>query len=180
MRRVWPAIVLGAVRLSAAEVRLDPAHTEVEYVVDSTLHSVHGTFKLKRGDFAFDPVTGKASGELVVDAASGNSGSGARDRRMNDSILESAKYPEIVFRPDRIEGNVLASGHSDVRLHGIFAMHGGEHEMTVPLAVDGADGVYNAKANFEVPYIKWGLKNPSTFILRVNDKVHLTVKTVAK
>jgi hypothetical protein len=31
-----------------------------------------------------------------------------------------------------------------------------------------------------VPYIKWGMKNPSTFILRVSDKVEITVETAAR
>ncbi|MDE3164494.1 MAG: YceI family protein, partial [Acidobacteriota bacterium] len=87
-------------------LQLEPAKTEVHYVVDSTLHTVHGLFKLKRGDLAFDPATGQASGELVVDATSGDSGSGARDHRMAASILESSKYPEIVFHPDRVQGSV--------------------------------------------------------------------------
>jgi len=161
-------------------VHLDPAQTAVEYKVDSTLHTVHGNFQLKRGDFSFDPATGKAWGELVVDAASGKSGSDARDRRMTQSILESQKYPEIVFRPDRVEGAVADSGHSQVRLHGMFAMHGAEHELIVPLEVDADGGVYKATATFKVPYIKWGLKNPSTFILRVNDTVEITVRTLAR
>lgn len=177
-RALWFAISVFTAQ--AAVVHLDPARTEVEYSVSSTLHTVHGTFKLKRGDFTFDPATGKASGELVVDAASGDSGNGSRDRRMHESILESAKYPEIVFRPDRVEGKVEPAGHSQVQLHGVFALHGAEHEMMVPLAVDAASGTYRAVATFEVPYIKWGLKNPSTFILRVSDKVQITVKTVAQ
>ncbi len=161
-------------------MHLDPAQTEVEYKVDSTLHTVHGHFHLKRGDFSFDPATGKARGELVVDAASGNSGSEARDRRMTRSVLESQKYPEIVFRPDRVEGKVAESGHSQVQLHGVFAIHGAEHEITVPLEVDANGGAYRAAAVFKVPYIKWGLKNPSTFILRVNDTVEITVRTLAR
>lgn len=160
-------------------VHLDPAQTEVEYSVGSTLHTVHGKFQLKRGSFSFDPATGKASGELVVDAASGDSGNESRDRRMKESILEAGRYPDIVFRPDRVDGKVEASGHSQVQLHGFFTLHGGEHEMTVPLAVDADAGGYKATATFTVPYIKWGLKNPSTFILRVSDKVEITVKTVA-
>ena len=119
------------------------------------------------------------SGELVVDAASGESGSPARDKRMHASILESAKYPEIVFRPDRVDGKVAPEGRSEVQVHGVFAIHGVEHEMLVPAAIGAADGQYNVTVTFEVPYVKWGMKNPSTLMLRVNDKVDIIVQTVA-
>jgi hypothetical protein len=33
-----------------------------------------------------------------------------------------------------------------------------------------------AGAHFAVPYQKWGLKNPSTFILRVKDTVEIDVE----
>lgn len=167
--------------LPAQTIRLDfdPAQTKVEYQVSSTLHTVHGTFQLKRGAIQFDPSTGKASGEMVVDASSGASGTAARDRKMHKEVLESARYPEIVFRPDRVDGKVAAEGASQVQLHGIFSIHGADHEITVPVDVKAAGGEYAATAHFEVPYIKWGMKNPSTFVLRVSDQVEITVETAA-
>jgi len=182
IRAIRWLLPLAAVALHAQPVhlRLDPAQTGVEYVVGTTLHTVHGTFQLKRGEIEFDPATGKASGELVVDAASGKSGSDGRDHRMSETILESRKYPEIVFRPDRVDGKVEAAGHSQVQLHGTFTLHGADHEMTVPVSVDAEGGGYKTVATFTVPYLKWGLKNPSTFFLRVNDKVEITVKGVAR
>jgi polyisoprenoid-binding protein YceI len=158
---------------------IDPAKTEVEYILDSTLHTIHGTFQLRRGDLHFDTATGKASGELLVDAASGESGSKARDKRMKIHILESAAFPEIAFRPDRAEGNVAPRGRSQVQLHGMFVLHGGTHEMTLPLTVDAEDGSYTGSTTFEIPYVKWGLKNPSTLFLRVNDTVRVNIHTVA-
>jgi polyisoprenoid-binding protein YceI len=133
------------------------------------LHTVHGSFLLKRGDIRFDAATGKASGELVVDATSGASGSGARDRNMHKNVLESARYPEIVFRPDRVEGKVTLEGTSHVGLHGMFSIHGAEHEITLPAAIA-----------FAVPYVQWGMKNPSTLFLRVSDKVEISIHTVAR
>ena len=59
-------------------------------------------FKLKHGALQLDPA-GKISGEIVVDATSGDSGSGMRDRKMHKEVLESERYPEISFRPDRVE-----------------------------------------------------------------------------
>jgi len=166
--------------LAQTALEIDPAQSKVEFTVGSTLHTVHGSFRLKRGTVRFDPATGKASGELVVDATSGDSGNDARDRRMHKDILQSGRYPEIVFRPDRVEGKVAAEGASQVQLHGVFSIHGAEHEMTVPVDVQAAGGQYTSTAHFVVPYIQWGLKNPSTFLLRVGDKVEIAVHTSAR
>ena len=62
--------VAGALCAQPLKLHLEPAQTEVTY----TLHAVHETFKLERGEFTFDPVSSTVSGELVVDAASGTSG----------------------------------------------------------------------------------------------------------
>src|SRR5712672_3983060 len=91
---------------------LDPAQTKVNFTVDSTLHTVHGDFHLKRGSIQFDNVTGAASGELVVDSASGESGSDGRDKKMHKDILESPKYYYIVFTPQHIYGIVATEGRS--------------------------------------------------------------------
>ena len=178
----WAAMLAAASSIPAQEASLeiDPAKTKVEFTLEDVLHTVHGTFTLKRGNIRFDSSTGAASGALVVDATSGQSGSNARDHRMHANVLESGAYPEIVFRPDRVEGKVAAQGASHVQLHGVFAIHGAEHEITVPTDVEAVDGEYTVNARFLVPYVKWGMKNPSNLFLRVNDKVEITVHTVAR
>jgi polyisoprenoid-binding protein YceI len=173
-------LLLAPSAAQAITLELDPAQTKVEYKLGATLHTVEGTFTLKRGSMSFDPEKGKATGELVVDAASGQSGNDSRDRNMHKNVLESERYPEIIFRPDRVDGKVAPQGRSQVQLHGTFTIHGADHEMTVPVDVEIADGRYTATAHFQIPYVKWGMKNPSTFILRVGDKVDLTVHTVAR
>jgi polyisoprenoid-binding protein YceI len=147
----------------------------VQFTLAASLHTVHGNFKLKRGTIRFDPATGKIGGEAVVDATSGESGSEGRDRRMHAQILESARYPEIVFTPDRVEGAVAPQGASQVEVHGVFRIHGAAHEVTLPVEVQMADGRPTARIHFTIPYVKWGLKNPSTLFLRVGDKVDIDV-----
>ena len=68
---------------------LDPAQSKVHYTVDSTLHTVHGTFSVKSGTVHVDPETGKAGGDVLVFATSGDSGNRARDERMHKEILET-------------------------------------------------------------------------------------------
>jgi YceI-like domain len=150
---------------------VDPAKSTVHWSVESSLHTVHGTFHVKRGTVFVDPTTGKASGEIVVDATSGESGNNARDRRMHKEILESNQYSEVVFRPDRADGTIVQQGNSNLKLHGIFSLHGADHDLNVPTQATLTEEGWKGTAAFEVPYIQWGLKNPSNFLLKVKPVV---------
>ena len=152
---------------------LDPDQTSVKFTLGDVLHTVHGTFHLKHGALQFEPASGKISGEIVVDAKSGESGSGMRDRKMHKEVLESERYPEIAFRPDKIEGPVASQGKSSVKVHGMFNIHGVDREITVPAEVEMSPDHWTATVHFTVPYAKWGMKNPSTLFLRVNDSVEI-------
>jgi len=157
--------------------QLDPQHTTVNFTLGDVLHTVRGTFRLKQGSLRLDPASGKLTGEIVVDARSGESGSGMRDRKMHREVLESDRYPEIAFRPDRVDGTVSLQGKSSVRVHGIFAIHGSDHELTVPAEVEVASDHWTATLHFAVPYANWGMKNPSTLFLRVSESVDIDLTT---
>jgi len=164
-----------ALRAQEATFELDPASTTVEFTLSATLHTVHGTFKAKSGSIRFDVASGGASGSFVIDATSGNSGNESRDHKMHEEVLESGKYPEIVFTPTRVVGTVPAQGDSTLQVQGKFRLHGADHEVTfsVPVHVNGNE--VTAKTRFAVPYVAWGLKNPSTFVLRVSKEVEIEV-----
>lgn len=158
-------------------LQLDPQRTTVNFTLGDVLHTVRGTFRLKQGALRLDPASGKLTGAIVVDAKSGESGNGMRDRKMHREVLESERYPEIAFRPDRVDGPVALSGTSSVRVHGRFAIHGAEHELTVPAEVKIAPGYWTATLHFAVPYVEWGIKNPSTLFLRVSESVDIDLTT---
>lgn len=171
-----PVLLVALAASGAAQntaFQFDRSRTSVKFTLGDVLHTVRGTFQLKRGSLEFEPASEKLSGEIVVDAASGDSGSGMRDRKMNKEVLESNRYPEIVFHPDRIEGAVASQGKSSVRVHGMFNIHGVDREITVPAEVEISEVHWNAIVHFTVPYAKWGMKNPSTLFLKVNDSVEI-------
>jgi polyisoprenoid-binding protein YceI len=163
-------------RAQESIVQLDPAQTNIEYSLTSTMHTVHGKFALKSSSIRFDPPTGKISGAIVVDATSGNSGNSGRDARMHREILESAKFPEIIFTPTQVTGAVAPESSSKVEVSGTFRLHGQDHEITLPvdLKVDGKN--LQITIHIEIPYVQWGLKNPSNFFLRVSDKVVVEIQ----
>jgi polyisoprenoid-binding protein YceI len=156
---------------SSMSLDLDPAKTEVQFTLHDVVHTVHGTFKLKKGSIHWDPNSGKASGEIIVDVASGASGSDARDRRMHKDILESQRFPEATFTPDRVDGNM------DV--HGVFKIHGADHELTLHFQVERTGDQYAASTHFVIPYVQWGMKDPSNFLLKVDKTVEIDIKTTA-
>jgi len=167
--------VLGIVLPSGAQDRdfqVDPAKSSVKFTLGDVLHTVHGSFKVKHGALQLDS-TGKMSGDIVVDAQSGDSGNGMRDRKMHREILESERFPEISFRPDRVEGPVASSGKSSVKVHGMLNIHGADRDITVPAEIEANADHWTAMVHFSVPYQKWGMKNPSTLFLRVNDSVEI-------
>lgn len=160
-------------------VEFDPGQTKVQFTLADVLHTVHGAFVLKSGTIRFDPASGAASGALVIDARSGNSGSNARDGRMHKNILESQKFPEITFVPHHVKGQVAPQGDSQVEVEGTFSIHGAGHPLTLPAKVSANNGQMRITTHFAVPYVEWGLKNPSTFLLRVSDKVDIDIQASA-
>lgn len=153
---------------------IDPARSSVRWTLRSTLHTVHGTFALKRGAVRLDS-SGEASGEVVADAPSAASGNESRDKKMHEEILESARYPEIVFRIERIEGKVQ-SGVFTAEVHGHFVLHGSEHEVSLPVQAELTGDHWMGTTQFSVPYVEWRLKNPSTFLLKVDKTVNVIVE----
>jgi polyisoprenoid-binding protein YceI len=177
------AFVALAPTLAAQQysVILDPAQTIVAFTLDSTLHEVHGTFKLKSGEIHFDPASGKASGRIIVDATTGDSGDKSRDKKMHQGILESQKFPEITFRPQKITGTFNPQGASQLELEGIFQLKGQDHPLTATIAVGPAAGTtLHATVRFRIPYIKWGLKDPSTWLLKASDTVNVEIQASSK
>jgi polyisoprenoid-binding protein YceI len=151
----------------------DPAKTTVNFTLGDVIHTIHGAFDLKRGSINFNPESGGVGGDIVINAASGRSGNNTRDRKMHREVLESDRYPEITFRADRLDGKVATPGTTTVPVHGTFSVHGTAHEITIPVRVEMADDHWSATAHFVIPYVKWGMKNPSTFILRVSESVEI-------
>jgi polyisoprenoid-binding protein YceI len=181
-RAPWIALAAVVVLLLPARARaqqmvleFDPARTQVRFTLDAFLHTVHGTMQMNQGKIEVDPTTGQATGRVVVDARSADTGNDGRDIKMHKDILESQEYPDITFTPVRVEGQFAPEGKSQLRLHGNIGLHGSEQEITMKVDVEIAGSEWSAETTFAVPYGKWGLKNPSTFFLPVKDTVNVTI-----
>jgi polyisoprenoid-binding protein YceI len=160
------------------EIKFDRAKTRIEWTLGDVLHTVQGMFQLKSGAIQFDPRNGEASGELIVDAASGDSGNKTRDSKMKKEVLETDRYPEITFVPKHVSGFVAGQETSTVQVAGIFTIHGSSHELTLTVPVTLKSSTVEAHTSFSVPYDAWGMKNPSTLFLMVDKEVKISITAV--
>jgi polyisoprenoid-binding protein YceI len=155
---------------------LDPAATEIRFTLGARLHTVRGRFALAAGEIAFDPETREAAGEIRVDARSGDTGIDRRDRVMHEEVLDSARHPLLALRAERIVVSERGADTLTGRLFGRFEVRGVSH----PLALDfeGAREGERAtvRVRFDVPWVAWGLPDPSNALLAVDDVLSVEVE----
>ncbi|MFY9820384.1 MAG: YceI family protein [Thermoanaerobaculia bacterium] len=160
---------------------LDPAATVIEFTFGATLHTVDGTIRAKEGSIHIDPEAGTASGRIVIDATSAKTGNDRRDRKMHEKILESPRYPEMVFEIERLSGKLNPVGESEIELSGTLEMHGTRLPLALPATVMTTDGkMVTGTGTLILSYLKWGLADPSFFLLRVKKEVRVTVKVTGR
>ena len=159
----------------AVTMRIDPARTKIHWTLNGNMHTVHGVFKLKGGLITFDPAGGAAQGEILIDVQSGESGNHTRDSRMHKEILESDKYPQAIFHPEKVTGVVKSGTTQNITVDGTFTLHGKDHPLRLDtkVQIDGHEAVVTT--HFTVPYVDWGMKDPSNFIFRVDKTVDVEV-----
>ena len=98
------ALLLGLVPVAEAQspatkvtVHLDTEKTEIHWTLHTTLHTVQGSFRLKGGIMTFDPKSGAAQGEFLVDVGSGESGDKTRDEKMQSEVLKAGNIQKLSF-----------------------------------------------------------------------------------
>jgi polyisoprenoid-binding protein YceI len=150
---------------------VNPAASTVAFTLASNHDTTTGTFHVDKGTVDFDRSSPKLTGLIVVAATSGNSGNDGRDKKMFKDVLEAAKYSDITFAPESYTGTLAPTGDSTLQVTGVFTLHGTPHPLTVSmhLHIDGTTCV--AKTHFQVPYVQWGLKDPSWFVFKVAKEV---------
>ena len=150
---------------------VNPEASEVKIALKTTHELVSGAFHVQSGSIGFDSSAPGMSGSVVVLAASGKTGNGSRDKKMNKDILEVEQHATISFEPRTYAGALAPSGDSNLQVTGIFTLLGAPHEITIPILVHMDGATASAKAHFIVPYVQWGLKNPSFMFWKADNDV---------
>ena len=155
------------------ELRLDPEASQATFTLGSTLHTVHGSMSITSGVLRFDPDGGTASGEVILNARASVTGNKKRDKKMHHEVLKSAAFPELVFRLVHVEGALPMDGSGELRLVGTLDLLGTAHDVVIPATVSRSGDAIEAHGAVSIPYVAWGLKDPSVFVMRADKEIQV-------
>lgn len=174
------ALVLPCTAAARSEetLRINSQASSVTFALTDTLHAVNGTFQIASGEVGFDPGTGQMSGLITVNVISGHSDSPTRDHRMIQDELKAKLFPAVTFAPQHFTGALATVGQSTLQVTGQFTLLGKPHTLTIPMTVQIENGQATATGSFPIPYIDWGIKDPSVLFLRVGKVVTIGLKIV--
>ena len=150
---------------------VNPDASEIRMTLNTTHEVVNGTFHIQSGSIEFDRSSSAMSGSVVVLAASGKTGNDSRDKKMNKDVLKVDQYANVSFAPKAYTGRIAPSGDSTIQVSGIFTLLGNPHDLTIPMQIHIDGSKATVKAKFVVPYVQWGLKNPSFLIWKAENDV---------
>lgn len=159
----------GGPVVHTASIHLDPARTQITFTAGSLRH-VHGSLQLKEGVFAVDTASGVAQGEILADAMSEKSSNKGMDRKIQTGTLDANTYPGIFFHPEKVSGQLPPrDGSSQLKLAGVLTIHGQDHPLSVEVNATrkGPDLLF--KTAFTIPYVQWGMKDASSFLMHARD-----------
>jgi polyisoprenoid-binding protein YceI len=163
--------------------KVDPGASEVRFALGSFDGVVNGAFKVTSGDFTLDPANGAMTGTVAVDSSSGDSGNKKRDKKMINDQMKAPAYPAVTFAPSKFSGQLKDSGDSTGQVDGTFTLLGKGHPLSVPMNVHLDGDHFSATGEFSVPFVSWGMKDPSFMMMKVEKEVKVQLKlagTVSK
>jgi polyisoprenoid-binding protein YceI len=168
------AVILAPVVLAQHQTfAVNPDASDVKMTLNTNHEIVNGTFHIQSGSIEFDRSAPTMSGSVVVIAGSGKTGNDTRDKRMYKEILRVEQHATVSFEPKSYAGSIAQSGDSAIQVTGTFKLLDTPHEITIPMLVHLEGPTATAKAHFSVPFIQWGLKDPSILIWKTEKHVSI-------
>ena len=79
-----------------------------------------------------------------------------------------------------VRSAVPVTANFAIQVAGTFTIHGGRHDLTLSLPIVVKNTAIEAHTKFDVPYVDWGMKNPSTLFLKVDKSVQISIAAVGE
>src|SRR5205085_11015826 len=102
------------------------------------------------------------------------------NKELREIVLETAKYPEIIFKSTDVTGN-RTGGQFEAKIGGDLTLHGVTHHIRIPAQVTLSGATLRARGEFTVNRGDYNVKATSAVhgLVRVRDKLKFTFDIAA-
>lgn len=103
------------------------------------------------------------------------------NREIRELVLETAKYPEIIFKSTDVTGKLTTGGQFEARIGGDLTLHGVTRHIVIPASVTLSGRDLRARGEFSVKRSDYNVKATSALhgTIRVRDKLKFMFEIVA-
>jgi polyisoprenoid-binding protein YceI len=104
------------------------------------------------------------------------------ERTMNEEVLESDRYPDIIFESTKVSASKAADGQFFVNLVGTLTLHGVSNNQAVAAQISLTGDLLRAHGDFTVLQSAYGIKPVSVAggALKVKDELKCSFDIVAR
>jgi len=125
--------------------------------------------------------------KIRADSLAVTSDTSDKDRReiektMNAEVLESSRYPEIIFDSRRISASALGEGSYMASIQGDLTLHGVAQSVTIPARVLVIGDLLRASGSFSIKQTDYRIKLASVAggVLKIKDELKFNFDMVAR
>lgn len=170
---------------AALHYRIEASSSEIRWELPATLHTVHGTAPQISGRVDATPAAGgewKVQSRIAVAAAAMRTGNTSRDKKMREKVLETDRYPEIVFEARRVVGDLTRFREGErltVEATGDFTVHGKTVPLRLPVDLNVLADRVVLSGSFSLGWKQFGLADPSFGIITVREPMKVIFRLTA-
>jgi polyisoprenoid-binding protein YceI len=194
-RRALALLVLAGLGSAAAAqprggpltLAIDPKASSLTFTIHRPGETIDGTAREFGGEVVFNPgdLSAESSVVLRVVAASLETGNRMRDRKMRNTHLEVARFPEIVFQSTSIkvapvrEETAQGAPQRKAIVEGVLRLHGVDRSLMVPAAIRYDNGTLTAEGSVNLTYSDHAIPIPRFLWLVMEDDIKVRFRFVA-
>jgi polyisoprenoid-binding protein YceI len=147
--------------------KVEVAGSSVRWELPATFEPIKGVVPLFHGSIQANSLSSggwDVSARIVVPAAAMRTGSRRRDRTLREKVLETARYPEIVFELRQFTGDLSRfrpGATFAVQVAGDLTVHGKTAPVQLPVDVSVFPKAVVLTGSFPVHWKAYGLQDPS-------------------
>ena len=179
------AVTAAAEQPTAFHYRIQAKESDLAWELPATLHTVHGKAPELSG--TVDAVAGphgdwSVQARIVVQAAAMVTGNEKRDRNMREKVLETDRFPEIVFEARHVRADLSrfkAGEHFTVEASGELTVHGRPAPIQLPVEVYVFADHVILQGSFPLAWKAYGLNDPSFGVVTVREPMKVVFRLKA-